>query len=471
MIYPVILAGGNGSRLWPASRSDFPKQFLQLGQTLSLLQQTVRRLVAAELAEPLLICNEQHRFIAAEQLRQLHCPATILLEPEGRNTAPAIALAAHQLQRQSGDPAPVLLVLPADHLIADPEAFLMAVASLLPAVQQEGKVGTLGVLPTRPESGFGYIQPASRERLSPVQAFVEKPDARRAQQFIDQGYLWNSGMFVLRADVYLQRLQQYCPAMADACARAMCEPQQDLDFLRPDAHAFACAPAESVDYALLEPLAAQGEVIVATLDCGWDDIGSWSALWQLGDKDEQGNVCMGHSSHTELQYSHDNLIYGDQRLIALAGVDNLVVVDSADALLVADKSRAQDIKSLVASLPAAAHEARLRQVYRPWGHYNVLTEGPGYKVKKICVRAGEQISLQRHRQRAEHWVVVAGCAWVTRGDQSYRVEKNQSTYIAAGEIHALQNPGPELLEMIEVQSGDYLGEDDIIRLQDKYGRQ
>lgn len=477
---PVIMAGGSGTRLWPLSRTAFPKQFLALNSHLSLLQETVERLDGLEAARPIVICNEEHRFLVAEQLRQQQTHADILLEPVGRNTAPAIALAAlHALKETSKQP-PVLLVLSADHVIKDSVAFQKTIKTLLPWAQL-GKFGTLGVVPTEPATGYGYIRTGTElnNGVRSVQGFVEKPNEATAEIYLASGnYLWNSGIFMFRADRYLEELEKYQPEILAACQNAMAAPKSDQDFIRIDAKAFESCPDDSIDYALMEPLCSQGDgqVAVAPLDAGWNDVGSWSALWEVSAKDGQGNVVfVGEKLDTNdviLQDSQNCLISAQSKLVTMLGVDNLVVVDTDDALLVAEKSRVQDIKSIVSVLKDAGRSEHHthREVYRPWGKYDSIDMGYRYQVKRITVKPGAKLSVQMHHHRAEHWVVVSGTAKVTNGDKTFLVTENQSTYIPVGQVHCLENPGAIPLEIIEVQSGSYLGEDDIVRLQDKYGR-
>jgi mannose-1-phosphate guanylyltransferase len=498
MIIPVIMAGGSGTRLWPLSRTAFPKQFIALTSKLTMLQETATRINglsgpgeknAAPSSEPMVICNEEHRFLVAEQMRQQQLNPSILLEPAGRNTAPAIALAAikavDDAKANSSSEAPILLVLAADHVIEDVEAFQQCVKTLLPEVQA-GKFGTLGIVPTEAATGYGYIQSkASSNPTNVVTEFVEKPDAETAAKYVADGYLWNSGMFLIRADRYLEELKNFRTDIYEACIASMATTQQDLDFVRIDKAAFEACPDESIDYAVMEPLANKGEVIVAPLDAGWNDVGSWSALWEIADKDEQGNVTAGQKEENFiLQGSKDCYVYGSSnnegsgRLIATLGVENLVIVDTPDALLVANKDKVQDIKKIVAQVKASGRTEhhQHRQVYRPWGIYdsiggsNTGEGGSRYQVKRIVVKPGAKLSVQMHHHRAEHWIVVSGTAKVTNGENTFLVTENESTYIPIGQVHALENPGVLPLEMIEVQSGSYLGEDDIVRFEDKYGR-
>lgn len=486
MITPVIMAGGSGTRLWPLSRTAFPKQFIALTSQLTMLQETAARLNGLcsspqDQAAPMVICNEEHRFLVAEQMRQQHLNPSILLEPVGRNTAPAIALAA--IKAVENDKDAVLLVLAADHVIEDVNAFQQCVTTLLPEVQA-GKFGTLGIVPTEAATGYGYIKAAVSTSTSQgdatqvVSEFVEKPDAETAAKYVADGYLWNSGMFLIRADRYLEELKNFRADIYDACIKSMATTQQDLDFVRIDQAAFETCPDESVDYAVMEPLAAKGEVIVAPLDAGWNDVGSWSALWEIANKDEQGNVVAGQNEDEFILHNSQNcFVYGSSnegtnKMIATLGVENLVIVDTPDALLVANKDKVQDIKKIVAQIKESGRTQhhQHRQVYRPWGIYDSIDNGERYQVKRITVKPGAKLSVQMHHHRAEHWIVVSGTAKVTNGENTFLVTENESTYIPIGQVHALENPGVLPLEMIEVQSGSYLGEDDIVRFEDKYGR-
>jgi mannose-1-phosphate guanylyltransferase len=486
MIIPVIMAGGSGTRLWPLSRTAFPKQFIALTSSLTMLQETAARLNGLSNAAPMVICNEEHRFLVAEQMRQQNLHPSILLEPVGRNTAPAIALAAIQAVKTNKDA--VLLVLAADHVIEDVEAFQRCVKTLLPEVEA-GKFGTLGIVPTVAATGYGYIKSDGADTTKTVSEFVEKPDAETAASYMEQNgaisgelgshkWLWNSGMFLIRADRYLEELNNCRADIYDACVKSMANTQQDLDFVRIDRAAFEACPDESVDYAVMEPLAAKGEVVVAALDAGWSDVGSWSALWEIADKDAQGNVVAGQDKeHFILQgstncYAYGSSHEGNRKLITTLGVDNLVIVDTPDALLVANKDNVQDIKKIVAQIKASGRTQhhQHRKVYRPWGIYDSIDNGERYQVKRITVKPGAKLSVQMHHHRAEHWIVVSGTAKVTNGDKTFLVTENESTYIPIGQVHALENPGVLPLEMIEVQSGSYLGEDDIVRFEDKYGR-
>ena len=495
-LIPVIMAGGSGTRLWPLSRERFPKQFLSIAGEQSLFQQAVLRGGLFSSFPSIVIANEEHRFLVAEQLRQMNVQGSILLEPVGRNTAPAIALAAFQAMKDntSGE-APVLLVLAADHVIKDTAAFQKAVAALLPAVQA-GKFGTLGIVPTEAATGYGYIKAGTESAgLLAVEQFVEKPDAATAQTYFDERaalsgsykWFWNSGMFMIRADRYLEELKRFSPEMYTACEAAMANTQSDFDFVRVDAEAFKACPDDSIDYAVMEPLCAlEGEpqVVVEPLEAGWSDVGSWSALWEIAEKCENGNSLFNLGGHagagkgeTILEDTRNSLISTSDRMVTTLGVDDLVIVDTKDALLVAHRDKVQDVKKIVAQIKAQGgtqHQLH-REVYRPWGRYDsidfgVTSSGERYQVKRITVKPGAKLSVQMHHHRAEHWVVVSGSAKVTNGDKTFLVTENESTFIPIGQVHALENPGKVELEMIEVQSGSYLGEDDIVRFEDKYGR-
>ncbi|HSP58099.1 MAG TPA: mannose-1-phosphate guanylyltransferase/mannose-6-phosphate isomerase [Halomonas sp.] len=468
MFTPVILAGGSGSRLWPLSRRKRPKQFLSLLDDRSLLVGTLARLDGLGAGPPIVICQEDHRFLAAEQLRQAGVEgATLLLEPEGRGTAPAIALAAlvAETQRRDGP----LLVLPSDHHLADEAAFRQALAHALHLAKQ-GRLVTFGVVPTRAETGYGYLQ--AGERLGDdgyvVARFVEKPDAVTAEAFRLSGeHYWNSGMFVLPPDDYLAALGTFEPAMLKACRRAMAGAASDLDFLRPDADAFLASPAGAIDVAVME---RTRDAAMVTLAAGWSDIGSWQALWEALPHDDHGNALHGDVC---CEASEGMLVHAESRLVATLGVENLVVVETADAVLVADRGRAQDIRQLVEHLEAAGRieVAEHATVFRPWGHYQRVDAGARHQVKRIVVEPGARLSRQLHHHRAEHWVVVSGTARVTLDDRQYLVGENESTFIPVGRVHCLENPGLIPLALIEVQSGSYLGEDDIVRLDDRYGRE
>ncbi|SDI18025.1 mannose-1-phosphate guanylyltransferase [Pseudomonas flavescens] len=465
---PVILSGGNGSRLWPLSRQLNPKQFLPIADdSLSMLQATIQRLEGLQVSQPCLICNEEHRFLAAEQLRALGIEnASILLEPVGRNTAPAVALAAIKALEKEHDP--VLLVLAADHLIKDVSAFHRAVETALPFAQA-GKLVTFGIVPTHAETGYGYLQKGASagEGGFTVQSFVEKPDSVTAEHYLASGeHFWNSGMFMFRASRYLEELQRWQPDILDACRRATAQSEQDLHFVRVGKEAFAACPEDSIDYAVME---RTEDAVMVPLDAGWSDIGSWSALWDVSDKDEQGNV---HKGDVLSHDSHNNYVHADYRLVTTVGVENLIIVETKDTIMVAHKDKAQEVKRIVEQLKRDERGEHLnnREVYRPWGMYDSIDQGARYQVKRITVKPGAKLSVQMHHHRAEHWIVVSGTAQVTNGEETYMVTENQSTYIPIGQIHALENPGMIPLELIEVQSGTYLGEDDIIRFSDNYGR-
>ena len=468
MLFPIIMAGGSGSRLWPLSRQLNPKQFLPLADAdFSMLQATIQRLAGLGAELPRLICNEQHRFLAAEQLRLLGLEkAGILLEPVGRNTAPAIALAALQACSEAEDP--ILLVLAADHLIKDVEAFQTCIQTALP-LAQDGKLVTFGIVPTHAETGYGYIEQGIDIGIGgfKVSRFVEKPDLVTAQEYLANGsYFWNSGMFMFRASRYLEELEIYRPDILAACRAALAGGSQDLHFTRVDEAAFAACPDDSVDYAVMEKTA---DAVMVPLDAGWSDIGSWTALWDVSDKDQQGNVFKGDVLN---QQSRNTYVHADSRLVATVGLDDLVIVETKDAVLVAHKDHVQDVKKIVEQLKNGSRTEHInhREVYRPWGVYDSVDNGHRYQVKRITVKPGAKLSVQMHHHRAEHWIVVSGTARVTNGEKTYLVCENESTYIPIGQIHALENPGVIPLELIEVQSGSYLGEDDIVRFEDKYGR-
>ncbi|UTV86717.1 mannose-1-phosphate guanylyltransferase/mannose-6-phosphate isomerase [Cobetia amphilecti] len=467
MITPVIMAGGSGSRLWPLSRQLNPKQFLPLTGEGSMLQETLKRLEPLEHCAPLLICNEEHRFLVAEQVRQQGVSgARILLEPEGRNTAPAIAVAA--LHAIAEDPNALLLVLAADHLIRDVAIFHESIGHAQMLAEQNQLV-TFGIVPTHAETGYGYIQRG--EGLDDfgfrVKRFVEKPDIDTAEDYLASGgYYWNSGMFLFSAQSYLEELERFQPAMVEACRAALAGASQDLDFTRLDAEAFKACPSDSIDYAVME---RTEQAAVVPLEAGWSDIGSWSALWDVKEHDAQGNACHGD---VMLHDSHGLMVHADHRLVATVGVEDLVVVETKDAVLVAHKDRVQEVKKIVERLKREGRQEHInhREVYRPWGVYDSIDKGDRYQVKCITVKPGAKLSVQMHHHRAEHWVVVSGTAKVTIGDKTQLVSENESTYIPIGQVHALENPGKIPLELIEVQSGSYLGEDDIIRFNDRYGR-
>lgn len=469
-IVPVLLSGGAGSRLWPLSRPAFPKQFLVLGEGEdSLLQASCRRLMAVAGAQaPVVVCNEEHRFLVAQQLLAIGCtPQAILLEPEGRNTAPALALAAlHQEALGRGDA--LLLVSPADHLLHLDAVFHEAVARAAHWAA-EGELVTFGIEPRSPETGYGYIRQGEMlaEGAFRVAAFVEKPDRATAETYVrDGGFWWNSGLFLLRADRYLEELQRWAPTMLAACRAAFAVAQQDLDFIRLPAAEFALCPSDSIDYAVMEHT---DRAAVVPLSSFWSDIGSWSALWETGSADADGNVTHGD---VLLDSARHNLAHSESRLLALLGVENLVVVETADAVLVADRERVQDVRRLVKQLTDQGRDEAIShlQVFRPWGSYESLVSAPGFQVKRIVVNPGASLSLQLHHHRSEHWIVVSGEAEVVRGEERFRLQHDESTYIPVGCKHRLHNPAEQPLILIEVQTGDYLGEDDIVRFDDHYGR-
>jgi len=468
-LQPVLLSGGSGTRLWPLSREMYPKQFLPLVGDDTMLQATWKRVAPLAALPPIVVANESHRFLAAEQLRVLAVPdPAILLEPVGRNTAPAIAAAA--LQAIAAGEDPLLLVLPSDHVIADAEAFREAVAVASVAAEQ-GALVTFGIMPTIAETGFGYIQaeqPAHGvgDGVRKVLRFVEKPDAATAQAYLDAGgYYWNSGMFLFRASRYLEELARLRPDILAATRAAFDAATRDGDFIRLDADAFAACPADSIDYAVMERTDA---AMVLPVDIGWNDVGSWSALWDVAARDDDGNAWRGDVIAVDSRNSYAHA----RRLVALVGVDDLIVVETDDAVLVAHKDHVQQVKDVVAQLKSdqRSQAALHREVHRPWGSYDSVDVGDGFQVKRIKVKPGAQLSLQSHTRRAEHWVVVRGTARVTRNNEVFDLFANQSAYIPIGAKHRLENPGKQVLELIEVQSGDYLGEDDIVRYEDVYGR-
>ncbi|QCU72440.1 mannose-1-phosphate guanylyltransferase/mannose-6-phosphate isomerase [Luteimonas yindakuii] len=464
MLQVVLLSGGSGTRLWPLSREAYPKQFLPLAGDATMVQDTWSRAAALTTLTPIVVANEEHRFLVAEQLRQIGAPVPdIVLEPVGRNTAPAIAAAA--LQARAGGNDPVLLVLPSDHVVRDVPAFHAAVREALPAADA-GALVTFGIRASAPETGFGYIQAGPGEGVRPVLRFVEKPDAETARGYLASGdHVWNSGMFLFRASRYLDELARFRPDILDAVRRAFDAASRDGDFVRLDRDAFAASPSDSIDYAVMEKTA---DARVLPVDIGWNDVGSWSALWDVSEQDEHGNA--GHGDVIAVD-SRNSYAYS-RRLVALVGVDDLVVVETDDAVLVARKDRVQQVKDVVARLKAdqRSHAVLHREVHRPWGSYDSIDVGDGFQVKRIKVKPGGRLSLQSHAHRAEHWIVVRGTARVTRDNDVFDLHANQSTYIPLGARHRLENPAGEMLELIEVQSGSYLGEDDIVRYEDVYGR-
>ena len=461
-ICSVIMAGGSGTRLWPLSRAAHPKQFLRLHGEDTMLQTTVKRLSELDINSSITICNEEHRFFVAEQLREIDKLGSIILEPVGRNTAPAIALAA-----LSAKDDPLLLVLAADHVIQDEAAFSAAVTQAIP-LAEAGKLVTFGIVPSAPHTGYGYIKRGNDlgEGFK-VDEFVEKPSVKVAQGYISSGeYYWNSGMFLFRASRYLEELEKFRPDILGKCKLSVNEIKADLDFLRVHKETFESCPAESVDYAVMEKT---DDAVVVPIDAGWNDIGSWSSLWDISEKDGDGN-----SSHGDviLHGTRNSYVRADDKLIAVIGVDDLVIVSTKDALMVAHKDRTQDVKIITDILKTRTRsEWELnREVYRPWGKYDSIDKGERYQAKRITVKPGAKLSVQMHHHRAEHWVVVSGTAKVTNGDKTFMLSENESTYIPIGAIHCLENPGKVVLELIEIQSGSYLGEDDIVRFEDKYGR-
>jgi mannose-1-phosphate guanylyltransferase/mannose-1-phosphate guanylyltransferase/mannose-6-phosphate isomerase len=468
MIIPVILAGGSGTRLWPLSRKLYPKQVLPLLGEHTLIQETLLRLRGLEAGAPIVICNEEHRFVVAEQMRELdENPAALILEPAARNTAPAVAVAA--LHASVQNPDALLLILPADHLITDKTAFHAAVAEAADHAR-EGHLVTFGIVPTAPETGYGYIMQG--ETLASgtgrrIQRFVEKPDAATAEKYVRSGqYFWNSGMFVFRAHAVLTEMERFVPEMVDACRESLDRAVGDLDFLRLDRDAFAACPADSIDYAVME---RTERGVMVPLSCGWSDLGSWDALWEAGSKDENGNVTQGD---VLLHDVHNSFLHAETRLLAAVGLENHIVVETSDAVLVSPMDKVQDVKKLVDRLKAENRVEAVshKKVFRPWGHYETIGNGERYQVKRITVTPGQVLSLQKHYHRAEHWVVVQGTAVVTRDDEEILVRENESVYLPLGAVHRLANPGRIPLELIEVQVGSYLGEDDIVRFEDAYGR-
>ena len=473
MFTPVILSGGAGTRLWPLSRELYPKQLLALTGAHTLLQQSVLRLEGLAKSAPVIVCNEAHRFLVAEQLRALQvAPRATILEPCGRNTAPAIALAAHAALKGSAAGAdaddPVLLVLPADHVIRDIPAFQQAVRTALSAAKA-GRLVTFGVIASRAETGYGYIQRGAAQGAAfRIARFVEKPNFERALEFLKtDDYYWNSGMFMFRARRYLEELERFVPEIARICAAAFRGATADLDFTRIDAATFAACPADSIDYAVMEKTA---DAVVVPLKAGWSDVGSWAALYEASDADAHGNVVRGDVLSED---THRSYLYSESRLVAAVGLKDHVVIETKDAVLVAPQDRVQDVKKLVERLKELGRSeySLHREVFRPWGSYDSIESGPRFQVKRLKVNPGATLSLQLHHHRAEHWVVVAGTARVTRGEEVFLLEENQSTYIPVGMKHRIENPGPMPLEIIEVQSGSYLGEDDIVRFEDRYGRE
>lgn len=472
---PVILSGGSGTRLWPLSRSNYPKQFLPITEEKTLFQLTLERITKLNHAidnfqSPIIVTNENHRFIVAEQLRQQKMNAKILLEPLARNTAPAIAAAA-ELALSYGDD-PVLLILAADHVIQQQEAFNDAIQAGLDAAES-GLLVTFGIVPTSPEIGYGYIKASdsiakdNTKKAYTVEQFVEKPDALTAQQYLDQGsYLWNSGMFMFKASVYLQELQKFNSAIAIQAKESFKLSKNDLDFVRLDQESFKKSPDDSIDYAVMEK---SDRVVVVPLQANWSDVGAWKSVWEVSSKDQNGNVCRGDTIAVN---TNNSLIHAESRLVSVLGLEDVVVIETPDAVLVANKNKVQDIKKIVEKLKSSQRTEvdTHRKVYRPWGCYDSIDNGKRHQVKCITVNPGQKLSLQMHHHRAEHWIVVSGTARIHKGKETFLLTENESVYIPLGETHALENPGKVPLELIEVQSGSYLGEDDIVRFEDLYGR-
>ena len=488
LVIPVILCGGSGTRLWPLSRSGFPKQFLVLsgdGSSESLFQQAVKRIhtVASpknSLGSTLVVTNEDHRFLVLDQLREMKSiNATLLLEPVGRNTAPALSMAAFCAQQLSAEHDPILVITPADQTIQNQSAFTKALQDCIQVVEANSQaIAILGITPTAPETGYGYIQRAGakdQHNAYSVERFVEKPNLKKAQEYLANGsYLWNSGMFVLRASTWLAALKEFRGDIFTAAQQAWLSKSEDsadgFSFIRPGKEEFKSIPSESSVYAVIEKCpGSQFLIKMVELDAGWNDLGAWDAVWQVGKQDQDGNVISGDALLTN---SKNSLVHASSRLVSVVGVENLVIVETADAVLVADRSNSQDVKNIVTQLESQGREEKNlhRKVARPWGWYDSVDEGERFKVKRIQVKPGASLSLQMHHHRAEHWIVVKGVAEITNGDQVITLRENQSTYIPQGQTHRLSNPGLEPLEIIEVQTGNYLGEDDIVRFDDKYGR-
>lgn len=468
-VTPVILSGGAGSRLWPLSRASYPKQFLPLASEQTMIQETALRVSSDRFAAPLVICNEEHRFIVAEQLRAASVsPAEIILEPVGRNTAPAVCIAALALLESGEDR--LMLVMPSDHVITRSDRFLEAVEQAAVAAAA-GSLVTFGITPVAPETGYGYIKAGgplgAGDNIRVVERFVEKPDLATAQTYLADGrYLWNSGIFLFSAAAYVAELEKSNPAIVEACRKARSSAARDLTFCRLEKEAFAASPSDSVDYAVMEKT---DQAAVVAVDMGWNDVGAWSALWDIAEKDESGNVVHGD---VVLHNARNSYVRSEEQLVAVAGLDDVVVIATDDAVLVADRKHVQDVKIIVERLKAEKRDehALHTTVYRPWGSYRGIDIGDRFQVKRITVKPGERLSLQMHHHRAEHWIVVQGTALVTCGEKQELLFENQSVYIPMGTTHRLENPGKVPLHLIEVQSGSYLGEDDIVRFEDGYGR-
>ena len=464
MIKAVIMAGGLGTRLWPLSRAAHPKQFLALHGNDTMLQATVKRLEGLDIQSSVTICNEDHRFLVAEQLREIDKLDSIILEPEGRNTAPAIALAALSLAEGED---PLLLVLAADHVIENHAAFTRTVMDAIP-LAESGKLVTFGIVANEAHTGYGYIKKGeSVGRGFTVDAFVEKPSVEVAKEYLESGdYVWNSGMFLFKASHYLEKLKKYCPDIYEACRLSMEGMSRDNDFLRINELAFAACPSDSIDYAVMEKT---DEAVVVPMNAGWSDLGSWSSLWEISKKDGDGNAINGD---VILRDSHNSYIRTDGKLVAAIGIHDLVIVSTEDVVVVAQKDSVQDVKAIAQQLKAESrsHWEHHREVYRPWGKFDSIDRGERYQAKRITVKPGAKLSVQMHKHRAEHWVVVSGTAKVTNGENTFMLYENESTYIPVGVIHSLENPGKTPLQIIEIQTGSYLGEDDIVRFEDVYGR-
>jgi len=470
MLIPIILSGGSGTRLWPLSRTLYPKQFLPLVGEKTMFQQTVSRAMALpDVQAPIVLCNEEHRFLVAEQLRQAGVVAReIVLEPVSRNTAPAATVAA--LCALGIDESALVLIMPADHIVADEAVFAEAVGLAIPAAR-EGRLVTFGIKPTRPETGYGYIR-LGREidgikGMREVSEFKEKPDLKSAELFLQAGdYVWNSGIFLFSAKSYLAEIEQHAPSILTSCRAALDDAAHDLDFVRLGKEKYSACVEDSIDYAVME---RTKHAAVVPIDTGWNDVGSWRSLWEIADRDECGNAFIGDIVAHE---TTDTYVHARHRLVATVGVENLVIVETSDAVLVAAKDQVQDVKKIVEQLNAAgrAETTIHRKVFRPWGAYEGIDLGLGFQVKRITVKPGATLSLQMHHHRAEHWIIVRGTAEITKGEDTILLSEDQSTYIPLGTVHRLHNPGKIPLELIEVQTGNYLGEDDIVRMEDIYGR-
>ncbi|NKF50067.1 mannose-1-phosphate guanylyltransferase/mannose-6-phosphate isomerase [Shewanella sp. WXL01] len=464
---PIVMAGGSGTRLWPLSRSRFPKQFLKIASSVSMLQQTVKRTVNLSSEDCMLLCNEEHRFLVAEQLRELNYQnGRIMLEPAGRNTAPAIALAAFDIAEKDGDA--LMMVMAADHVIENQSAFEKAILNAIP-LAGDNKLVTFGIVANSPETGYGYIKRGKMlsDDAFEVERFVEKPNLATAEDYLESGeYYWNSGMFMFKASVYLEALKTNAPEIFQACEAAYKAKSEDFDFIRAGKQEFLQSPDDSIDYAIMEHTT---DAVVVPMDAGWSDVGSWSALWEIDKKDGNGNATNGD---VILHNTSDCLVHATSRLVSTVGLKDVVIVETKDAVLAAHKDQVQDVKEIVSKLKADERTEfkHHREVYRPWGYYDSIDCGERYQVKRITVKPGAKLSVQMHHHRAEHWIVVSGTAKVTNGDKDILLTENQSTYIPVGVVHALENPGKVDLELIEVQSGSYLGEDDIVRFEDRYGR-